>query len=149
MKTHSLKPAEVSRKWYILDAFKTPLGRLSTQAASLLIGKGKPNTSAHIDNGDFVIVINASNVLVTGNKPLDKNYYRHSGFPGGLHKRTLTEQLQKDPTKIVEKSIRGMLPVNKLRDGRLKRLKIYAGAEHKHSAQTPQELSLSRKGKVN
>ena len=148
MKTYSLKPADVSRKWYVLDASKTPLGRLSTQAASLLIGKGKPSTSAHIDNGDFVVVVNAESLLVTGNKATAKKYYRHSGFPGGLSERSLTEQMQLDPTKVIADSIRGMLPVNKLRDGRLKRLKIYAGAEHRHSAQNPQELSVNRKGKV-
>ena len=148
MKTYSLKPSEVDRKWYILDASKTPLGRLSTQAASLLIGKGKPNTSAHIDNGDFVVVINAEKLAITGNKMADKEYFRHSGFPGGLSKRTLTEQMQFDPASVIEKSVRGMLPVNKLREDRLKRLKVYAGTEHKHAAQNPQELALNRKGKV-
>jgi len=148
MKTYSLKPSEISRKWYVLDASKAPLGRLSTQAASLLIGKGKPGVTAHIDNGDFVVVINAEKMVISGNKPAGKDYYRHSGFPSGLHKRTLNEQMQLNPVKVVENSIRGMLPVNKLRDGRLKRLKIYAGGEHRHNAQNPQNLSLTRKGKV-
>lgn len=148
MKTYSLKPSEISRKWYVLDASKTPLGRLATQAASLLLGKGKPSVSAHIDNGDFVVIINAEKLVVTGNKLAGKDYYRHSGFPGGLHKRTLDEQLQRDAVKVIEHAVRGMLPVNKLRDGRLKRLKVYNGHEHRHSAQNPQEISVNRKGKV-
>jgi large subunit ribosomal protein L13 len=149
MKTYSIKPREVSRKWYVLDASQAPLGRLSTQAASLLLGKGKPTVTAHIDGGDFVIIVNAEKLVVTGNKVKDKDYFRHSGFPGGLYKRTLGEQMGLDPVKVIEHSIRGMLPLNKLRDQRLKRLKIYAGAEHNHSAQTPKTISLSRKGKVN
>jgi large subunit ribosomal protein L13 len=140
MKTYSLKPTEVKRKWYVLDASEAPLGRLSTQAATLLLGKGKPTVTSHVDGGDFVIIVNAEKLVVTGNKVKDKDYFRHSGFPG--------EQMELDPVKIVEHSIRGMLPVNKLRDARLKRLKIYAGADHNHSAQTPETLSLSRKGKV-
>ena len=147
MKTYSLKPKEVSRKWYVLDASEAPLGRLSTQAASLLLGKGKPTVSAHIDGGDFVIVINAAKLVVTGNKVEDKDYFRHSGYPGGLYRRTLGEQMQIDPVKVVHHSVRGMLPDNKLRDQRLKRLKIYAGTEHNHSAQTPENISLNRKGK--
>ena len=147
MKTYSLKPSEISREWFVLDASQAPLGRLSTQAASLLLGKGKPSVTAHIDGGDFVIIVNAGKLVVTGNKTADKDYYRHSGFPGGLYKRTLTEQLQLDPVKIIERSIRGMLPDNKLREGRLKRLKIYTGSEHQHSAQTPKNLLLTRKGK--
>ena len=149
MKTFSLKPKDVSRKWYVLDASEVPLGRLSTQAATLLLGKGKPSVTSHIDGGDFVIIVNAEKLKVTGNKVKDKDYFRHSGFPGGLYKRTLGEQMVLDPIKVVEHSIRGMLPVNKLRDARLKRLKIYAGADHNHSAQTPETISLNRKGKVN
>lgn len=148
MKTYSLKPSEVKRKWYVLDASEAPLGRVSTQAATLLLGKGKPGVTAHVDGGDFVIIVNAAGLVVTGNKVKDKDYFRHSGFPGGLYKRTLGETMQIDPTKVLHHSIRGMLPDNKLRDARLKRLKIYAGADHNHSAQTPQTLSLTRKGKV-
>jgi large subunit ribosomal protein L13 len=144
MKTYSLKPKDISRKWYVLDAAEIPLGRLSTVAARLLIGKDKPSQSPHMDGGDFVIVINADNLVVTGNKLTDKLYYRHSGFPGGLYKRTLQEQMNIDPTKIIEHSIRGMLPVNKLRDGRLKRLKIYKDNEHNHHAQKPEILDLKK-----
>ncbi len=148
MKTYSLKPKEINRKWYVLDATEAPLGRVSTQAASLLLGKGKPGVSDHIDNGDFVIIINAEKLVVTGNKREDKTYYRHSGFPGGLSQRSLNEQIERDFTKVFRGSIRGMLPDNKLRDDRLKRLKIYGGPEHQHAAQTPKNVSLSRKGKV-
>lgn len=146
MKTYSLKPKDINRKWHLLDASEVPLGRLSTVAARLLIGKDKPNHSPHIDGGDFVIVVNADKLVVTGNKLVGKVYYRHSGFPGGLNQRTLQEQLDIDPTKVIEHAIRGMLPVNKLRDGRLKRLKIYAGQEHNHHAQKPQTIDL-KKGK--
>lgn len=131
----------------MLDAQEVPLGRLATAATRLLIGKDKPTLTPHMDGGDFVIVINSDNLVVTGNKTKDKSYYRHSGFPGGLYKRTLEEQKNLNSTKIVEHAIRGMLPVNKLRDGRLKRLKIYAGSEHNHDAQKPQTLSL-KKGKL-
>ena len=142
MKTYSQKPADVKRKWYVLDAAQTSLGRLSTQAASLLLGKGKATVTPHTDGGDFVIIINASVVQLTGGKETKKAYYRHSGYPGGIYKRSLTEQQAKDPTSIIYKSIRGMLPVNKLRDDRLKRLKIYEGTEHNHMAQKPEEYSL-------
>lgn len=144
MKTYSLKPSDITRKWYVIDAAEAPLGRLSTVAARLLIGKDKPNQSPHMDGGDFVIIINADQLVVTGNKRQDKIYYRHSGFPGGLYQRTLEEQMNLDSTKVIEHSIRGMLPVNKLRDGRLKRLKIYGGSEHNHHAQKPETLSLKK-----
>jgi large subunit ribosomal protein L13 len=147
MKTYSLKPKDISRSWYVLDAAEAPLGRLSTVAARLLIGKDKPSQSPHMDGGDYVIIINADGLVVTGNKLADKTYYRHSGFPGGLHKRTLSEQMNIDSTKVIEHSIRGMLPVNKLRDGRLARLKIYAGSEHNHSAQSPETISLKKGSK--
>ena len=146
MKTYSAKPTEVTRTWYLLDASKTPLGRLSTVAASLLLGKGKPGITDHIDMGDFVIVINAGSVVVTGNKRADKVYYRHSGFPGGLYKRSLGEQAQINPARIIEHAVRGMLPVNKLRPGRLARLKIYSDANHNHQAQSPVEYKINRKG---
>jgi large subunit ribosomal protein L13 len=144
MKTYSIKKAEISRKWYVLDASEAPLGRVSTVAASLLIGKGKPTISAHMDGGDFVVIINADQTVVTGNKMDKKIYYRHSGFPGGIHQRSLRETMEKDPTEALRHAIRGMLPVNKLRDGRLERLKIYAGAEHKHTAQSPEVYSLKK-----
>lgn len=145
MKTYSAKPTDVTRAWHILDASKTPLGRLSTVAARLLLGKDKPSFTHHIDVGDYVIVINAGSLIVTGNKMSDKTYFRHSGFPGGLYKRTMNEM---DPIKIIEHSIRGMLPVNKLRKARLARLKIYSGAEHNHKAQNPVVFENKRKAKV-
>lgn len=141
MKTYSQKPAEVSRKWYLIDATGVPLGRIATTAASLLIGKGKPTVTSHVDGGDYVIIINVDDMTVTGNKLADKDYHRHSGYPGGLHSRKLSDL---EMTDALGKAIRGMLPVNKLRDGRLARLKIYAGAEHKHTAQTPENYEIKR-----
>ena len=141
-KTYSAKPSDVTRNWYVIDASEAPLGRVATRIATLLTGKEKPMFTQHIDCGDFVIVINAANTVVTGKKASDKIYYRHSGFPGGIKQRTFTEQMENDPTAALEHAVRGMLPVNKLRDGRLARLKIYAGAEHNHEAQKPKTLSL-------
>jgi large subunit ribosomal protein L13 len=145
MKTYSQKPAEVTRKWYVIDASEVPLGRLSTVAASLLIGKGKPSVTAHVDGGDYVIVINADQLVVTGKKMENKMYYHHSHYPGGLKEATLKEKMAKDSTEPIIKAVRGMLPVNKLRPGRLARLKVYAGAEHQHEAQKPETLSLKGK----
>lgn len=142
MKTYSAKPSDVTRAWYVVDAAELPLGRLSTRVAELLIGKGKPQFTHHIDCGDYVIVINAQNLVVTGKKVTDKIYYRHSNYPGGIKQRTLQEVMEKDPTQAVIKSVRGMLPVNKLRDGRLARLKVYAGSDHGHEAQKPLKISL-------
>lgn len=141
-KTYSAKPSDVVRKWYVVDASELPLGRLSTKVADLLTGKGKPMYTKHIDCGDYVVIINAENLVVTGKKLEDKMYYKHSNYPGGLTETTLKFEMEKDPTKVVFKSVRGMLPVNKLRDERLARLKIYAGKEHNHSAQQPTELTL-------
>jgi len=142
MKTYSAKPTDVERKWYVIDAAEAPLGRLSTQIATLLTGKGKPQFTKHIDCGDYVIVINTDNLVVTGNKMEDKMYYRHSGFPGGLREFQLKEKMAKDSTEVIFKAVRGMLPVNKLRPGRLDRLKIYAGSEHNHEAQKPKAFSV-------
>jgi len=142
MKTYSAKPTDVTRAWYIIDASEATLGRVATQVATLLTGKAKPQFTKHIDCGDHVIVINAKDLKVTGNKLTSKMYYHHSGFPGGLRERTLEDQMNLDPTKVLEHAIRGMLPVNKLRDDRLGRLKIYADSEHKHEAQKPQTISL-------
>lgn len=141
-KTFSAKPTDVERKWYVIDAAEAPLGRLSTVAATLLTGKGKPQFTKHIDCGDYVIVINADNLVVTGNKMENKMYYRHSGYPGGLKEAQLKEVMAKDSTMAITKAIRGMLPVNKLRDGRLARLKVYAGSEHNHEAQKPKAFSV-------
>lgn len=144
MRTYSIRPKDIKRHWYVLDASETPLGRLATVSARLLIGKDKPTFTPHMDGGDFVVIVNASELVVTGNKMKDKFYFRHSGFPGGLYRRTLEEQMNIDPTKVIHHAIRGMLPVNKLRDGRLKRLKIYPGSEHQHLAQKPKKLSLKK-----
>lgn len=137
MPTYSLKPQDVKRKWYLLDAKEVPLGRLATAAARMLIGKDKSSFTPHIDGGDYVVIINAGAVVVTGGKPQKKVYFRHSGYPGGLHKRSLTEQLERDSTKVITKAVRGMLPVNKLRPGRLARLKVYSGEQHPHEPQQP------------
>jgi len=142
MKTYSAKPSDVTRSWYVVDASEASLGRVATQVATLLTGKGKPQFTKHIDCGDYVVVINAKDLKVTGDKLTAKKYYHHSGFPGGLRERTLQEQLELDPTKVLEHAVRGMLPVNKLRDERLARLKIYADAEHKHEAQKPVVISV-------
>ena len=142
MKTYSAKPTDVTREWYVIDASKAPMGRLATEAAALLIGKGKPMVTSHIDCGDYVIVINSDQLVATGNKMEDKKYYHHSHFPGGLKTASLKEKMAKDSTEVITKAVRGMLPVNKLRAGRLARLKVYAGSEHNHSAQMPKEYVL-------
>jgi large subunit ribosomal protein L13 len=142
MKTYSAKPSDVTRKWYVIDASEVPLGRMATVAATLLTGKGKPQFTKHIDTGDYVIVVNADQLVVTGKKLEDKMYYRHSGFPGGLTETELRDKLESDSTVVVVKAIRGMLPVNKLRPGRLDRLKVYKGAEHNHEAQKPEKISV-------
>jgi large subunit ribosomal protein L13 len=144
MRTYSQKKAEINRKWYLIDASESTLGRVSTIAASLLIGKGKPSITPHMDGGDFVVIINAENVGITGNKMTGKNYWQHSGYPGGVKKRTMRELMEKNSADVLYQSIRGMLPVNKLRDGRLARLKIYNDDQHKHTAQTPEVISLKR-----
>ena len=141
MKTFSAKPSDVTRKWYVVDASELPLGRISTRVAELLIGKGKPMFTKHIDVGDYVIVINSDKLVVTGNKIEDKMYYKHSNYPGGLRETTLKYEMEKDSTNVIKKSIRGMLPVNKLRDDRLARLKIYPGTQHGHEAQKPTAIS--------
>jgi large subunit ribosomal protein L13 len=143
MNTYSAKPSDVTRKWYVIDAAEAPLGRVSTKIATLLTGKSKPQFTQHIDCGDFVVVINAANVKVTGNKMEDKMYYHHSGYPGGLKEASLKEVLNgRTPERAIHDAVRGMLPVNKLRDPRLLRLKIYAGAEHNHAAQKPEAISV-------
>lgn len=137
-KTYSAKPSEVVRKWYILDASKVSLGRLSTQVAQLLMGKGKPMFTRHIDCGDYVIIINSDKLQVTGQKLENKKYYQHSGYPGGLKEATLQEKIDKDSTWVVENAVRGMIPDNKLRAGRMMRLKVYKDENHSHSAQKPE-----------
>lgn len=142
MKTFSPKKSDIKREWHVIDASQAPLGRISTVAARLLIGKDKPSYSTHADMGDFVVVINAESLVATGDKLQKKEYFRHSPYPGGLSVRTLSEQLQRDPKKVIMKSVRGMLPVNKLRKDRINRLKVYAGAEHNHVAQNPTNYDL-------
>lgn len=142
MKTYSAKPTEVVRKWYVIDASKAPLGRVSTQIATLLTGKGKPMFTKHIDCGDFVVVINSDKLVVTGKKLEDKIYYRHTQYPGGIKETALKDKLEEDSTKVIEKSVYGMLPVNKLRADRMKRLKVYAGTEHPHAPQQPKVIEL-------
>jgi large subunit ribosomal protein L13 len=131
----------VTRQWYVIDASQAPLGRLATQIAQLLTGKGKPQFTKHIDVGDYVIVINAAQTIATGDKANKKVYYRHSNYPGGLKEATFTEKMAKDPTFPIRNAVRGMLPVNKLRDERLARLKVYVDAEHGHEAQKPTPIS--------
>jgi large subunit ribosomal protein L13 len=143
MTTYSAKPSDVTRKWYVIDASEASMGRVATRVATLLTGKGKPQFTQHIDCGDFVVLINAGNLKVTGNKLEDKMYYRHSGYPGGLKEASLKDVLAgKTPDRAIFEAVRGMLPVNKLRDGRLARLKIYQGAEHNHQAQQPEAISV-------
>jgi large subunit ribosomal protein L13 len=144
-KTYSAKPTEVERKWYILDASELSLGRLSTVAATLLLGKGKPMFTHHIDTGDYVIVINSDSLIVTGNKLEDKNYYRHSGYPGGLKTMSLREKMDGNSEFVITHAIRGMLPDNKLRDGRLARLKVYKDEQHNHDAQKPDVFKIGKK----
>lgn len=142
MSTYSAKPQDVTRQWYVVDASEAPLGRVATEIAQLLTGKSKPMFTKHIDCGDYVVVINADKIQVTGGKMEKKIYYRHSGFPGGIKQRTLQEQMDRDPTEAITHAVRGMLPVNKLRDDRLARLKVYAGTEHNHEAQKPQKYTV-------
>jgi large subunit ribosomal protein L13 len=144
MKTFTQKPADVTRKWVVVDASSAPFGRVATTVAKYLIGKYKPTYTAHVDGGDYVVVLNAAKLVATGNKMEAKKYYRHSGFPGGIKERTLIEQLGIDPTKVIVDAVRGMLPKNKLIDGRLKRLKVYAGEEHDHGAQNPQKVEVEK-----
>jgi large subunit ribosomal protein L13 len=145
MKTYSAKPKEVTRKWYILDASQLTLGRLSTQVAQLLLGKGKPMFTRHIDCGDYVIVINSDKLKVTGDKLEKKVYYRHSGYPGGLKEQQLKDKLEADSTSVIINSVRGMLPDNKLRADRMARLKVYKDENHNHSAQKPEVFNLEVK----
>lgn len=142
MKTYSAKPSEVTRAWYVIDASEAPLGRVSTKIATLLTGKGKPMFTQHIDCGDYVVVVNAEKLVVTGNKLADKKYYRHSQYPGSLKTSTLSDKLAQDPTEVIYLAVKGMLPKNKLMDERLKRLKIYRGEEHNNIAQKPQKVSV-------
>ena len=140
MKTYSQKTSEIKREWYLIDASTLPLGKLAVVIADKLMGKSKVTYTPHIDNGDYVIVINAKNLQVTGNKMTDKMYHRHSGFPGGLKSLKLEEVLEKDPSYAIKEAVKGMLPKNKLAADRLARLRVFDGAEHTHAAQNPKEI---------
>jgi len=141
-KTYSQKTAEVTRRWILIDAKDAPLGRVSTVIAKYLIGKYKPTYTPHIDAGDYVVVINAKDTVVTGEKETDKIYYRHSGFPGGIKDAQLKEVREKFPERIIEHAVKGMLPKNKLSPDRMARLKIFAGSEHAHTAQKPEKVEV-------
>src|ERR687892_1138134 len=143
MKSYMARPASVERKWHLIDAEGQTLGRLATEIARLLRGKRKPQYTPHVDTGDFVVVVNAEKIVVTGDKLDSKIYYRHSGYPGGLRQRTLREQLERRPTEVLRRAVKGMLPKNKPAAAQLRKLKIYAGPEHPHAAQTPKDLQLS------
>ena len=142
MKTYTAKPGEIAREWYVVDAEGKTLGRLATQIADTLRGKRKPEYTPHIDTGDFVVVVNAEKIQVTGNKLDQKRYYRHSGYPGGLRSRTLREQLDRRPEEVLRRAVKGMLPKNRLAAAQLRKLKVYAGPEHPHAAQAPKELEV-------
>src|SRR5205823_11797387 len=142
MKTWNAKPGEIARHWYLVDAEGQTLGRLATRMADSLPGKDKPTYTPHVDTGDFVIVVNAEKIQVTGNKLDQKMYHRHSGYPGGLRSRPLREQLERRPTEVLRKAVKGMLPRNRLSRAQLTKLKIYSGPDHPHEAQAPMPLPL-------
>ncbi|MDR3298355.1 MAG: 50S ribosomal protein L13 [Candidatus Nomurabacteria bacterium] len=140
MKTYSQKSSEIAREWWTIDASSMPLGKLAVVIADKLLGKSKVTFTPHTDNGDYVVVTNAKKIVVTGNKMTDKHYYRHSGYIGGLKDFTLEEVIEKNPAKVIELAVAGMLPKNKLQADRLARLRVFDGAEHSHTAQTPKEI---------
>ncbi len=140
MKTYSQKAGEINREWWLIDASTLPLGKLAVIIADKLMGKSKVTYTPHIDNGDYVVVINAKNLVVTGEKMTQKKYYRHSGFPGGLTELKLEEVIEKNPSVAIREAVKGMLPKNKLAADRLARLRVFDGAEHAHTAQNPKEI---------
>ncbi len=148
MSTLSAKPGTVERRWYVVDAEGQNLGRLAAIIAETLSGKRSAWFTRHCDTGDFVIVVNAGKVTVTGNKLRDKRYWRHSGYPGGIRSRTLGEQLERRPEEVLRKAVRGMLPKNSVGRAQLMKLKIYAGSDHPHAAQQPEPLRLTRVAEV-
>jgi large subunit ribosomal protein L13 len=143
MKTYVANSNDRQRGWLVVDANGQTLGRLATQIAVALRGKNKPEYTPHVDTGDFVIVVNAEKISVTGKKLTDKKYYRHSGYPGGLKTRTLAEQLERRPEEVIRKAVKGMLPRNRLSRKQLTKLKVYAGPEHPHTAQQPQTMEIA------
>jgi large subunit ribosomal protein L13 len=146
MKTYNAKPGEISRDWYVVDAEGQTLGRLATQIADTLRGKRKAQYTPHVDTGDFVVVVNAEKIHVTGKKLDEKLYHRHSGYPGGLRSRPLRDELERRPTEVLRKAVKGMLPRTRLGRAQLTKLKIYAGPEHPHGAQAPKPLPLENNG---
>ena len=140
MKTYSQKASDIKREWWVIDASTLPLGKLAVVIADKLMGKSKVTYTPHIDNGDYVIVTNAKNIKVTGDKMLQKMYHRHSGFPGGITSLRLEEVIEKNPAVAINEAVKGMLPKNKLADERMKRLRVFDGAEHTHAAQNPKEI---------
>ena len=148
MKTYTPRAAEVKASWYVVDADGQTLGRLASNIAKVLKGKHKPSYTPHLLTGDFVVVVNAERVRVTGNKRSQKTYERYSGYPGGLHSRTLAEQIARRPEEPLREAVRGMLQHNTLGGEMLKRLKVYAGSDHKHQAQQPQPIRFNDKGEI-
>jgi len=142
MKTFSAKPESVRHDWYVVDATGKTLGRLASEIAKRLRGKHKPEFTPHVDTGDYIVVINAQNVAVTGNKRTDKLYRHHTGYPGGLKSETFEKLLARAPTRIIETAVKGMLPKNPLGRAMFRKLRVYAGTEHNHSAQQPQPLNF-------
>jgi len=142
MKTYVAKPASIEKKWYVVDASGHTLGRLSTVVADTMRGKRKPIYTPNIDTGDFVVVVNAEKIVVTGNKLEQKLYYRHSGYPGGIKSEALGKLLGRRPEEVIRRAVKGMLPHNKLGAAKLRKLKIYAGDEHPHEAQGPEALEI-------
>ena len=142
-KTYSQKPSEVTRKWVIIDASTAPLGRVATTIAKYLIAKYKPTYTSHVDAGDYVVVINAAHVVVTGEKETDKKYYHHSGYPGGIRDESLSELRTKYPERIIIEAVKGMIPKNKLAADRMARLRVFAEGEHAHTAQTPEKVEVT------
>ena len=140
MKTYSQKGSEIKREWWLIDASSLPLGKLAVVIADKLMGKSKVTYTPHIDNGDYVVVVNAKNLVVTGDKMIQKKYYRHSGFPGGLTELKLEEVIEKDPSVAIREAVKGMLPKNKLAADRLKRLRVFDTLEHTHTAQNRKEI---------
>jgi large subunit ribosomal protein L13 len=145
MKTFSAKGHEVKRDWFVVDADNKVLGRLASEIAHRLRGKHKPEFTPHVDTGDYIVVVNASKMVVTGNKGLDKKYYRHSGYPGGLYETNFAKMQERFPGRALEKAVKGMLPKGPLGYAMIKKMKIYAGADHPHEAQQPQPLELNVK----
>ncbi len=141
-KTYSQKPSEIERRWLLIDAAEAPVGRIATQIATYLTGKYKPTYTPHIDGGDYVVVINAAQAVFTGDKETDKKYYRHSGFPGGIKDASVKEVREKFPERLIEAAVKGMLPKNKLSPERMARLRVFAGSEHAHTAQTPEKVEV-------